>query len=96
LCERALGPESFRRSRTRLRPAAAPHARPRTAVDLIAQLDAAGIKRAVVLSAAYIFEQPSRIVDSPAEKVRRENAWNSRQVAQFPDRLIGFCSVNPR
>ncbi len=70
-------------------------AKPRTAADLIAQLDAAGIKRAVVLSAAYIYEQPSRAVDAPAEKVRRENDWTSRQVAQFPDRLIGFCSVNP-
>ena len=70
-------------------------AKPRTAADLIAQLDAAGIRRAVVLSAAYIFEQPSRNVDDAAEKLRRENDWNSRQVAQFPDRLIGFCGLNP-
>ena len=67
----------------------------RTAADLIAQLDAAGIRRAVVLSAAYIFEQPSREVDRAAEKVRRENDWTSQQVAQFPDRLIGFCGLNP-
>jgi predicted TIM-barrel fold metal-dependent hydrolase len=67
----------------------------RTAADLIAQLDAAGIRRAVVLSAAYIFEQPSRNVSDAAEKLRRENDWTSRQVAQFPDRLIGFCGLNP-
>src|SRR6476620_6460480 len=50
-------------------------ARPRTATDLVEQLDAAGIRRAVVLSTAYIFEQPSRKVEDAAEKVRRENDW---------------------
>jgi len=70
-------------------------AKPRTAADLIEQLDAAGIRRAVVLSTAYIFEQPSRKADAAAEKLRRDNDWTSEQVARFPDRLIGFCSVNP-
>jgi hypothetical protein len=69
--------------------------KPRPAADLIAQLDAAGIKRAVVLSTAYIFEQPSRNIDNAAEKLKRDNDWTSRQVAQFPDRLIGFCGLNP-
>ena len=67
----------------------------RTAADLIEQLDAAGIKRAVVLSTAYIFEQPSRKADHAAEKLRRDNDWTSQQVAQSPDRLIGFCGLNP-
>jgi len=67
----------------------------RTAADLIKQLDAAGIKRAVVLSTAYIFEQPSRKADHAAEKLKRDNDWTSKQVAQFPDRLIGFCGLNP-
>jgi len=69
--------------------------KPRTAADLIEQLDAAGIKRAVVLSTAYVFEQPSRKADHAAEKLRRDNDWTSKQVAQFPDRLIGFCGLNP-
>jgi len=69
--------------------------KPRTAGDLIEQLDAAGIKRAVVLSAAYIFEQPSRKADHAAEKLKRDNDWTSAQVATFPDRLIGFCGLNP-
>jgi predicted TIM-barrel fold metal-dependent hydrolase len=69
--------------------------RPRTAADLIEQLDAAGIKRAVVLSTAYIFEQPSRMADHAAERLKRDNDWTSKQVAQFPDRLIGFCGLNP-
>jgi predicted TIM-barrel fold metal-dependent hydrolase len=69
--------------------------KPRPAADLIAQLDAAGIKRAVVLSTAYIFEQPSRNVDHAEEKLKRDNDWTSKQVALFPDRLIGFCALNP-
>src|SRR4051794_21142962 len=69
--------------------------KPRTAADVVAQLDAAGVRRAVVLSTAYIFEQPSRHVDAAAEKLRRENDWASHQGARFPDRLIGFCGLNP-
>jgi predicted TIM-barrel fold metal-dependent hydrolase len=70
-------------------------AKPRMAEDLIAQLDAAGIPRAVVLSTAYIFEQPSRKAEDAATKLRAENDWTSQQVAKFPDRLIGFCGLNP-
>ena len=69
--------------------------KPRTAADLIEQLDAAGIRRAVVLSSAYIFEQPSRKADAAAGKLKRDNDWTSKQVAQFPDRLVGFCGLNP-
>ena len=66
-----------------------------TAKDLIGQLDAAGIKRAAVLSTAYIWEQPSRNVENAVEKLRADNDWTSQQVAQYPDRLIGFCGLNP-
>ena len=69
--------------------------KPRTAADLIAQLDEAGIGRAVVLSTAYIFEQPSRKADHAAEKLKGDNDWTSRQVARFPSRLTGFCGLNP-
>jgi predicted TIM-barrel fold metal-dependent hydrolase len=69
--------------------------KPRAAADLIEQLDAAGVDRAVILSTAYIFEQPSRRADHAAEKLKRDNDWTSKQVAQFPDRLIGFCGLNP-
>ena len=62
---------------------------------MIALLDAAGIKRAVVLSTAYIWEQGTRNVDDPAEKLRADNDWTSQQVAKYPDRLIGFCGINP-
>jgi len=64
--------------------------------DLIAQLDAAGIQRAVVLSVAYDFSNPNkpRVPDEYAHVVA-ENNWTSAQVAKYPDRLIGFCGVNP-
>jgi uncharacterized protein len=73
---------------------AAPTA-PITAKELIGHLDAAGIQRAAVLSTAYIWEQPSRQVDNAPDKLRADNDWTSQQVAQFSDRLIGFCGLNP-
>src|SRR5258705_1737943 len=66
-----------------------------TASDLVALLDAAGIKRALVLSAAYIWSQPRRKVENDYEKVKADNDWTAEQVAQFPSRLVGFCSTNP-
>ena len=75
-------------------PPAAPTT-PITAAELISLLDAAGIRRAAVLSTAYIFEQPTRKVENAYEKVRADNDWTSQQVAQYPDRLVGFCGLNP-
>jgi len=64
--------------------------------DLIAQLDAAGIRRAVVLSVAYDFSNPNKAhVPDEYTHVVAENNWTSAQVAKYPDRLIGFCGVNP-
>src|SRR5689334_8123027 len=70
--------------------------KPITAADLIAQMDTAGIDSAVVLSAAYGFSNPFK-KPGPDEyaRVRAENDWVSMQVARYPRRLIGFCSVNP-
>jgi predicted TIM-barrel fold metal-dependent hydrolase len=65
------------------------------AADLIALLDAARIRRAAVLSVAYMFGNPSRTVENEYEKVKAENDWTSQQVARFPNRLRGFCSVSP-
>ena len=69
---------------------------PLEAKDLVALLDQAGIQRAVVLSAAYAFSD-SELPPSPDEyaNVRAENDWTAQQVAQFPERLIGFCAVSP-
>jgi len=70
---------------------------PITARDLVALLDAAGIRRAVVLSQAYAFGNPNRATPVQNERARviEENDWTSGQVAQFPDRLVGFCGVSP-
>ena len=66
-----------------------------TADRLIAQLDAAGIRRAVVLSLAYAHGNPSLRGNDEYAKVRAENDWTGQQVARYPDRLRAFCSFNP-
>jgi uncharacterized protein len=74
----------------------APSIQPVTATDLLALLDMAGIRRAVVLSLAYQFGNPNRPrMQNEYDAVKAENDWTSQQVALFPDRLRGLCSVNP-
>ncbi len=68
---------------------------PSTAAELIAQLDAAGIRRSVALSAAYRLGSPFVHVPREAAAVNAENDWTLRQVQMYRDRLVGFCSVNP-
>lgn len=68
---------------------------PETARELIAYLDEAGIRRAVVLSDAYYFDSPKFDVTDRRAQVQAENDWTAAQVAQFPDRLVAFCSFNP-
>jgi predicted TIM-barrel fold metal-dependent hydrolase len=63
--------------------------------DLIALLDTAGIHRATVLSTAYMFGRPDRAIADEYAKVRAENDWTAAQAAQYPDRLVAFCAVNP-
>src|SRR5437016_11975792 len=66
-----------------------------TAGDVVALLDSAGIRRALLLSVAYIYGSPSRSFEDEYAKVRAENDWNGEQAAQYPDRLIAFCGFNP-
>lgn len=68
---------------------------PITARDLVALLDSAGIRRALVLSVAYMYGSPARTVDDEYAKVRAENDWTGAQAAQYPERLRAFCSFNP-
>jgi predicted TIM-barrel fold metal-dependent hydrolase len=73
-----------------------PVIQPIGASDLIALLDAAGIRRALVLSVAYMFGNPNKpAVEDEYAHVKTENDWTSGEVAKFPDRLRGFCGVNP-
>jgi uncharacterized protein len=67
-----------------------------TADDLIPLLDAAAISRAVIFSQGYQFGNPNRPpVEDEYAKVRAENDWTSQQIARYPDRLHGFCGLNP-
>jgi predicted TIM-barrel fold metal-dependent hydrolase len=60
-----------------------------TADDLIARLDAANVEKAVVLSLGY-WDVPDDSNMAP------ENDFAASIVAEYPDRLIGFCGINPR
>lgn len=61
-------------------------------VDL---LDAAGIRRGLLLSTAYMFGSPARQVEDELARVRAENDWTAAQAARYPDRLVAFCGFNP-
>jgi uncharacterized protein len=76
---------------------AAPKGGPKAigAQDVVAQLDAAGIERAVLLSVAYLYGSPARSVDKEYDKVKAENDWTAAQAAKYPLRLRAFCGVNP-
>ena len=62
---------------------------------VIGLLDSAGIRRALVLSVAYTWGNPSRHVENEYEHVKAENDWTAQQVGRYPDRLRAFCSFNP-
>lgn len=72
-----------------------PVAAARTADKLIAGMDAAGIKKAAVLSVAYWFGNPRRNVQDQYPKVRAENDWILDQAVKYPGRLYPFFSFNP-
>jgi predicted TIM-barrel fold metal-dependent hydrolase len=59
------------------------------AEDLIAHLDAANVDKAVVLSLGY-WSLPD---DS---NMAAENDFTAMEVAKFPERLVGFCGINPK
>jgi predicted TIM-barrel fold metal-dependent hydrolase len=66
-----------------------------TADDIVLLLDSAGIRRATVLSIAYMYGSPSRSVEDEYAKVRAENDWTAKEVAKYPERLVVFCGFNP-
>ncbi|MDH3678418.1 MAG: amidohydrolase family protein [Acidimicrobiia bacterium] len=59
-----------------------------TAEDLLERLDEANVDKAVVLSLGY-FDLPDDSNMAP------ENDFTASIVAEAPDRLIGFCGINP-
>jgi uncharacterized protein len=72
-----------------------PHYTSINADKLIEQLDAGGIRRAVVLSVAYTFGDPRRQMTDEYALVRAENDWTAAEAKRYPLRLIAFCAFNP-
>jgi len=65
--------------------------------DAIRVLDEAGLDKGTILSLGYYYGVPE-LADSKFDDyryVRAENEYVARQVSKFPDRLVGFFSVNP-
>ena len=62
---------------------------------LLAELDAAGVQKAVVLSVGYSFADERKNLPHPDSLTRAENDWTASQVAASGGRLLGFCSANP-
>jgi uncharacterized protein len=66
-----------------------------TAEDFLAELDAAAIQRANILSIAFVFAGSPELKADEAARVRAENDFNAQQAARHPSRLTAFCSLNP-
>jgi predicted TIM-barrel fold metal-dependent hydrolase len=75
---------------------AEPGQKPIDAKALVAMLDEAGIRRAVVLSNAFRFGSPQgEPVKDEYSRVIQENDWTAREAAKYPQRLTAYCSFNP-
>lgn len=61
--------------------------------DLIARMDEAHVDRTIILAAGYFGEGAGLPDDS---NMAPENDYVADEVAKYPDRLIGFCGINPR
>ena len=60
-----------------------------TAAELVALLDEGNVERGVVLAPGYMaFPEPRYMTN--------ENDYVAAQIADFSERLIGFCGINPR
>jgi predicted TIM-barrel fold metal-dependent hydrolase len=68
---------------------------PRDGKALLAELDAAHVEKAVVLSVAYSFADERKKLPDPDGLSRAQNDCTSAQVASSGGRLVGFCSANP-
>ena len=63
---------------------------------LVSRLDDAGIRRAVVLSNAFLYGNPrSTPFADEYERVKAENDWTLREAAPYSKRLTVLCSFSP-
>jgi uncharacterized protein len=65
------------------------------ASEVLAALNSARVRRAVALSSAYLFGMPDMRFEHEEQSVVAENNFVSAEVSKEPQRLVGFCSVNP-
>ncbi|HEY3383959.1 MAG TPA: amidohydrolase family protein [Vicinamibacterales bacterium] len=65
------------------------------AAEAIGALDAALIRKGVVVSAAYLLGTSDIVVADEYQAVQEENDWTAAEARRYPGRLVGFCSVNP-
>lgn len=67
------------------------------AADAIRALDAAHVSKGVILSCAYLYGLPSLHLPPSeiAKRTRLENEFTAAEIAKYPNRLVGFLSVNP-
>jgi predicted TIM-barrel fold metal-dependent hydrolase len=67
------------------------------AVDAVRALDEGNVTRGVVLSCAYLYGLRSLRLspEDIAIFTRRENEFTAAEVRKYPDRLVGFLSVDP-
>lgn len=63
---------------------------------LIAEMNAAGVRKSILMSTAFLFgsaiEEP-RLGEYAG--VVAENDWVAQQAARYPDRLVAFCGFSP-
>jgi uncharacterized protein len=63
--------------------------------DVVTLLDLAGIRKALLLSAAYMYGSPKHTFADEYDKVKAENDWVASQAVQYPGRLRAFFALNP-
>ncbi|MNS29210.1 Amidohydrolase [compost metagenome] len=71
--------------------------KPLTVNDLLADMDAAGVRKALLMSTAYLAESPMMVpprADAP-DLIRAANDFTVGLARSHPDRLAAFIGVNP-
>ena len=63
--------------------------------EVLARLDSSGTRHAALLSVAYFFAMPDLHFENEELRTQNENDFVATQAEKAPDRLAGFCSVNP-
>ncbi|MNS10502.1 Amidohydrolase [compost metagenome] len=71
--------------------------RPLTVDDLLTDMDAAGVRRAFLMSTAYLAESPMMVPARPdaPDLIRAANDFTVDLARSHPDRLSAFIGVNP-